>query len=140
MARRSILVTILFASALAACGSAQASELGATCDEFAKTPAIAQTAEATAGDDLTIVLCSNATTGYSWGPAAVSDTAVATVSSQEYSAPAQASLPIVGQAGGEVVKVHAAAPGTATVKLDYGRPWDPTTSGTWTYQLTLTVK
>ena len=139
MTLRSILATLLLASALAACSSAQASELGATCDQFSTTPAVQQSAEVAAGEDLTIVLCSNASTGYSWEDAVVGDPGVATVTSQTYAEPAQASLPIVGRAGGEVVRLHAVAPGKTTVTLSYGQPWEGGAKGTWTYELTLTV-
>ncbi len=140
MALRAFLSLLLVVSALAACSSAQASELGATCDQFQKTPTIQQSAEVSAGQDITVVLCSNASTGYSWGPAVVGDAGVATVASQTYSEPAKESLPIVGQAGGEVVKLHAVAAGKTTVTLSYGQPWEGGTKGAWTYELALTVK
>jgi predicted secreted protein len=139
MTPRSLLAALLLASGFAACSSAQASELGATCDQFSQTPAVQQSAEAKAGEDLTIVLCSNASTGYSWEDAVVGDPTVATVTSQAYEAPAQASLPVVGQAGGEVVKVHAVAPGKTTLTFGYSRPWAGGAKDTWTYELTLTV-
>ncbi len=140
MALRAVLSLLLVASALAACSSAQASELGATCDQFQKTPTIQQSAEVSAGQDITVVLCSNASTGYSWGAAVVADTGVATVASPTNSEPAKESLPIVGQAGGEVVKLHAVAAGKTTVTLSYGQPWEGGTKGAWTYELALTVK
>ncbi len=140
MALRSFVSLLLLVSSLAACSTAQASELGATCDQFQRTPTIQQSAEVAAGQDITVVLCSNASTGYSWGDAVVGDAAVATVASQTYSEPAAQSLPIVGQAGGEVVKLHAVSPGKTTLTLSYGQPWDGGTKGAWTYELALTVK
>jgi predicted secreted protein len=140
MAFRAFLSSLLLVSALAACSSAQASELGATCEQFQKTPTVQQSAEVGVGRDLTIVLCSNATTGYSWGEAVVADPSIASVVSQSYAEPAASSLPVVGQAGGEVVQLRAVTPGTTTMTLSYGQPWAGGAKSAWSYELTLTVR
>ena len=140
---RSSLTTLVLGgvvAAVAACSGAQASELGATCEEFAATPTIGQSAELSIGQDISVALCSNPSTGFSWEDATIGDPALVTLVSQAYSAPDEASLPIVGRAGGEVVKLHANAAGTTAVSLRYSRPWEGGEKGEWTYELTVTVR
>jgi predicted secreted protein len=140
MALRALLSTILLTASVAACAGVQASVLGATCDEFGTTPAIRQSVEIPAGRDVSIALCSNPTTGYTWAVPTIGDRAVATVAATVYRAPDEASLPIVGRAGGQVVTLHAVAPGTTTLSMAYGQPWPGGAKGDWTYELAITVR
>lgn len=143
LARRAPTATLLvipLVALLAACSATQASELGATCDEFGRTPTIQQSAELAIGQDLSVTLCSNPSTGFSWEQASVGDPAVVGLVSQAYSAPDAASLPVVGRAGGEVVKLHAVGPGETTIRLGYSRPWEVGTTDEWTYELAVTVR
>ena len=137
-----ILAGLLAITTAAACSNPAASSapsLGASCDQFAATPAITQTTHLAVGATLTIDLCSNATTGYGWEPPTVADPAVVTVVSSAYEAPAAASPPVVGAAGRQVVTIKGLAAGTTTVAMTYGQPWAGGTKGAWTYQLTVTV-
>ncbi len=137
-----IVAGLLALATVAACSSPAASSapsLGATCDQFASTPAVQQTTHLAVGATVTIDLCSNATTGYGWEPPTVADPAVVAVVSSAYEAPAAASPPIVGAAGRQVVTIKGLAVGTTTVAMSYGQPWVGGTKGAWTYQLTVTV-
>ncbi len=141
MALRTFLATLLCASALAACSATQAAEpLGATCDQFSRTPSIAQSVVVTSGTDVKVVLCSNPSTGFGWEDPQIGDTGVIGLIGRAYQGPGSSSLPIVGAAGGEVVTFHALAAGTTTVSLRYSQPWSGGTKGVWTYSLSVTVE
>jgi predicted secreted protein len=141
MAPRAFLAALLCASAVAACSATQAAEpLGATCDQFQSTPTIEQSSTTAAGSDITVILCSNPSTGFAWDEPQIDDTAVLELADRTYQAPDGASLPIVGAAGGEVLTFHAVAAGTTTVTITYSQPWPDGTKGAWTYQLSVTVQ
>jgi len=141
MALRSLLATLLCASALTACSTTQASEpLGATCDQFSTTPTIEQSGVIAAGTDAKIVLCSNPTTGFAWEEPQLGDTTVLRLVDHAYQAPDGASLPIMGAAGGEILTIRALAAGTTTLTIRYSEPWAGGTKGEWTYSLSVTVQ
>jgi predicted secreted protein len=140
MALRSILTTLLCATALAACSTIQAAEpLGATCDQLRATPAVQQSGTLAVGSDVKIVLCSNPSTGFSWDEPRLSDAGVLTLVDRTYQAPG-ASLPVVGAAGGEVLTVRGLAAGTSTFSVRYSQPWAGGTKAEWTYTLWVTVQ
>jgi inhibitor of cysteine peptidase len=141
MASRAFLAALLCASALAACTATQAAEpLGATCDQFQSTPTIEQTGTMAAGGDVKVILCSNPSTGFAWDEPQIGDSSVLQLAGRTYQAPDGASLPIVGAAGGEVLTLHALAPGTTTLSVTYSQPWPGGTKEAWTYRLAVTVK
>ena len=140
MAIRSFLVAMLCASALAACSPPQAAgPAGATCEGFGSTPSITQSRTIDAGADLTLVLCSNPSTGYSWDDPVIGDPAVVEVVNRTYQSPEGSALPIVGAAGGEVLTIRGLAPGTTTLTLRYRQPWEGGAVSEWTYSLEVTV-
>jgi predicted secreted protein len=141
MALRTFLATLLCASALAACSATQAADqLGATCDQLSAAHSIQQSTSVAAAEDVQVVLCSNPTTGFSWEDPQIADASVARLISATYQAPATASLPIIGAAGGEIVTIHALAAGTTTLSMRYSQPWAGGTKGAWTYTLAITVE
>ncbi len=141
MAFRSLLRTLVWAVALAACAAPEATApAGATCDQFASNPSMAQSRTLESGTELTVVLCANPTTGFAWGDPEIGDTAVLQLVDQTYQAPEGSSLPIVGAAGGEIVTIRGAAPGTTTLSIGYGQPWASGVQDEWTYVLSVTVR
>lgn len=141
MALRSFLATLLCASMLTACSATQAAEpLGATCDQLQATRTVEQSSVVTAGSDLTVILCSNPSTGFSWEDPQLADTAVLQLVDRSYQAPGDATMEIVGAAGGEVITLHAVAAGTTTMTISYSQPWAGGTKGEWTYRLSVTVQ
>jgi predicted secreted protein len=141
MALRSFLATLLCASALAGCSMTRAAEpLGATCDQFRSTQAVEQTSEIAPGSDVTVLLCSNPSTGFAWADPQLGDTSVVRLVDRSYQAPGSATLPVVGAAGGEVLTFRAVAAGTTTVSIRYSQPWAGGTEGEWTYRLSITVR
>jgi inhibitor of cysteine peptidase len=141
MAVRSLAaVALLGTIAIAACSSTDAAEpAGATCDQFGLTASIEQSRTVDRGADLTVVLCSNPSTGFAWGDPQVSDGSLISVANRAFNAPAQGSG-VVGAPGEEILTIHAAAVGTATLSISYDQPWDGGTKNAWTYQLTVTVR
>jgi predicted secreted protein len=141
MSLRSLLATLLCASALTACAATQASDpLGGSCETFQATKSVEQSAALTAGSDARIFLCSNPSTGFSWGEPRVGDASVLQVVDRAFQAPGAASNPIVGAAGGEVLLVRGLKTGTTTLSLGYGQPWAAGTKDEWTYTLSVTVR
>jgi predicted secreted protein len=70
----------------------------------------------------------------------IGDPAVLEVGDRAYQAPDQGSLPIVGAAGGDVLTVRGLEPGTTTLSLRYGQPWEGGAQGEWTYSVEVTVR
>lgn len=141
MGLRSCLFTLLCASALAACTDTQAAgPAGATCDQFGTTPTIAEARSIDSGTELTVVLCSNPSTGFAWDEPQIADATILEVVDRTYQAPDQGTLPIVGMAGGDVLTLRGLEPGTTTLSIRYGQPWEGGTKGEWTYSLEVTVR
>ena len=141
MAIRSFLITLLCASAVAACSASEAAgPAGATCQQFEATTSIAHSRTIDAGADLTVVLCSNPSTGFAWDEPEIGNSAVLEVVDRTYQAPDQGTLPIVGAAGGEVLTVRGLAPGTTKLSLRYRQPWEGGAESEWTYSLEVTVR
>jgi len=72
--------------------------------------------ETAAGRDVVIDLASDPTTGHEWRIGALPDARVLTLLNADYLAGAQAG-------GHQRFTFRAVAPGTTTVRFDYGRPW-----------------
>ena len=141
MAVRSVLATLLCASALAACSGAPAKEpLGATCDQFQATPTIQQAVVTTVGADIRVVLCANPSTGFTWEDPQIADPAVIRLADRGYRAPDGTGSPMVGAAGSETLTVRALAAGSTTLSTRYSQPWEGGTKGDWTYRLSITVR
>lgn len=73
------------------------------------------------GEQATIILDSNPTTGYSWELTSAPDTAVVRIVSDTYVPPAQQ---IPGAGGKQEIRIEGVAAGTATLEFGYRRPWE----------------
>jgi predicted secreted protein len=135
-----LLVIGLVASA---CSSAlaKADDLGAGCDQLSSQKNVSQQADVAVGDLLTISLCSNPTTGFSWQEPEISDAAVVGLVDRSFDAPsAGGSDPVVGAPGTDIITLKATAGGTSKMVLEYSQPWAGGTSAEWTYTLTVNVR
>jgi inhibitor of cysteine peptidase len=131
---------VIMALSLLACASPEPSSLRVLvgCDSFMDEKHLTEECEVAADGELTVILCSNPTTGFSWSEEAqVGDTTVLKQLSHEYVAPDNE---LAGAAGQEVWKFEALKEGTTTVSLAYSRPWEGGEKAEWTYNLTVTVK
>jgi inhibitor of cysteine peptidase len=141
-------VTLLLPVLVIGCKSVQSSEQVApakaetqkieiTTDDFAAQNNISKDIELKVNDKLTVSLGSNPTTGFSWGEAEISDTAVVGQESRNFIEPQSGAI---GAPGKDVWTFAAKSVGTATIKMGYSRPWEGGEKDTWTLTINVTVK
>ena len=94
--------------------------------------------EIAAAGSLVVHLDSNPTTGFKWELAGISDQAVLEQKGEAEFVPPEEAIP--GAGGKEIWTFEALKAGTATVYLEYSRPWEGGEKAEWTYTLTVTVK
>jgi inhibitor of cysteine peptidase len=112
-----------------------------TLDDFTAQNNIVKDIEMARSGSLTVSLGSNPTTGYQWGEAEISDTAVTVQASHNFVKPqSTSSEPVVGAPGKDVWTFDAKAAGTATIKMSYSRPWESGAKDTYTLTINITVK
>ena len=78
------------------------------------------------GDDVSIKLESNPTTGFNWRVGTVSNGGAKQSGKVEFEATPlpPGSGPILGRGGHNVITFETLAPGTVTIRLEYSRPWE----------------
>jgi inhibitor of cysteine peptidase len=76
---------------------------------------------ASIGEQFTITLASNHTTGYSWSAGMVADNSEVVVLNVSYKT---SESPKTGEGGDEIWHFKAFAPGTVKIKMYYARPWE----------------
>jgi inhibitor of cysteine peptidase len=79
------------------------------------------TIEAGVGDEITISLEGNPTTGYTWNVLQPRNADVVAFEDRDY----EAESDLAGAPGTEELTFEAVAPGEATIELGYFRPWEP---------------
>jgi inhibitor of cysteine peptidase len=133
-----LLVTlIVLVLLLTACTSK--SPLEVSCDSFDKEPNQSGEVEVSAGEEFTLVLCSNPTTGFTWSQKAdISDPSVVSQVNHVLVPPTGDTPP--GAASDEKWTFKALQAGNSTVSLEYSRNWEGGEKGVWTYQLNVVVK
>ena len=89
------------------------------------------------GDSLVVTLDSNATTGFSWSIAGISDEDVIDDVSNEYQA---SDSGLMGAGGQEIWTFEAAEKGTSTIEMQYIRPWEPGVEPAGTFNVTVVVE
>jgi inhibitor of cysteine peptidase len=129
---------------LSACGpSAEDVNVVAGCAGFEGQPAPVTVnggrIEPAVGQSFTVTLCSNPSTGYSWSDDVEFDASVVELTGRTYMSPAEASPPVVGQAGSEVFTFRAVGAGTTTIQMTYERPFEPEQPPQWTFQVEVLV-
>jgi len=81
--------------------------------------------EVAKGEEFTIVLNSNPTTGYSWRLAQPLDEGILMLVGNEYlQATPSGKTPVMGAGGREVWSFRALSPGDAEISLEYVRAWE----------------
>ena len=111
------------------------------CDEFYNNNHISKTIEVNAGDRLTVVLCSNPTTGFQWSEEAeISDSTVLKQEVHEFVGPESEPPPPPGTPGLEAWTFQTLKKGTSTVSMEYSRLWEGGEKGEWTFTLDVVVK
>jgi inhibitor of cysteine peptidase len=126
LATLSVLALVL---ALAACGG----DGGGGDIELTEADS-GSTIEASVGDEITVSLAANPTTGYSWNPLQPRAPDVVALTDREYEAESDA----IGAGGTEELTYEAVAAGQATIELGYFQPWEPGNVGN-TFTVTVRV-
>jgi inhibitor of cysteine peptidase len=125
---------------LSSCAGPATIEVTLDCDAFAAMPSQVDRIEVGQGDAFTITLCSNPTTGYSWGEDAdISDTDAVRQDHQEFN-PGQEDPSLVGAPGTHAWTFTAIQTGESVITLAYGQSWEGGEKDAWTFTLTVVVK
>lgn len=114
-----------------------ATALDWTCDDISEGEGGMFAVEIPAGTSVSLLICSNPTTGYRWTDPVSSDAAVAAISGVEYEAP---SSDMAGAPGAERITISGVAAGTAEITTSYGRPWEDPSMAVQTLTISVTVK
>ena len=115
------------------------SDISIPIEEFQNQPHIDVVMNAVVGEELTVTLGSNPTTGFQWSEyAEISDESVLKQVSHEFAGPGIDEPP--GTPGEEVWTFRALKKGTVTTFLEYGRPWLEEDVDHWTVTITTTIK
>ncbi|MFA5375179.1 MAG: protease inhibitor I42 family protein [Dehalococcoidia bacterium] len=89
------------------------------------------------GDSLIVTLDSNATTGFSWSVAGISDEDVVDEVSNEYQG---SDSGMIGAGGQEVWTFETLDEGTSTIEMQYSRSWETGVEPAATFNVTVIVK
>jgi inhibitor of cysteine peptidase len=135
------LVLIVTAVALSCAPSAKGdTSVNVIYDEFSKQNNIVQDVSVSPGKTITVQLCSNRTTGFSWTEnAQISDPTVLSQSGHSWVPPSDTGGK-VGVAGNEVWTFKALKPGSSTIYEEYSQPWPGGQKAAWTFKLNITVQ
>ena len=111
-----------------------------SCDDFMKDQHISGETEVSVDGSLTVVLCSNPTTGFLWETPQITDQTVLEQVDHKFVSPESEPPPPPGTPGQEVWTFKALKEGESTISIAYSRPWEGGEKGEWTYTLTVVVK
>ena len=105
-----------------------------TCEMFQEQPHI--TGDIVLGVDgtLTVILCSNQTTGFKWSESPeISDPTILRQEGHEWVPPEDEN--IIGGAGKEIFTFKTLKKGVSTIHFEYSQPWEGGEKGEWTFDL-----
>ena len=116
--------------------------LGISCGEFTASGHISRSMKVSAGDEITISLCSNASTGFQWKEQAqIGDGSIIEQTGHEFISPGgPGKNPTPGAAGNEQWTLRALKEGTTTLHFEYGQPWEGGQKAAWTLEVDITVQ
>ncbi len=110
-------------------------------DTFQNQPHIDAVMNAVVGEELTVTLGSNPTTGFGWSEfAEISDETIVQQTSHKYVGKEYEEPPPPGTSGEEVWTFKALKKGTTTISIEYSRPWIEEDIGHWTVTITANIK
>ena len=127
----------MLALLLVACTPVPSIEL--SCDDFGATRAVSKEITVAPGDTFTVILCSNATTGFKWSVTPqISDTDVMMQISHKFEPPENTGM--VGAAGKETWTFKALKSGSAITNMTYSQPWGDSEQDAWVFHLSVVVQ
>jgi len=110
-------------------------------EEFPNHPHIDVVMHAVVGEELTVTLGSNPTTGFRWSEfAEISDETIVQQTRHKYVGKEYEVPPPPGTSGEEVWTFKALKRGTTTISMEYSRPWIEEDIGHWTVTITANIK
>ncbi len=110
-------------------------------EEFPNHPHIDVVMHAVVGEELTVTLGSNQTTGFRWSEfAEISDETIVQQTSHKYVGKEYEVPPPPGTSGEEVWTFTALKKGTTIISMEYSRPWIEEDIGHWTVTITANIK
>ncbi|MEN8173127.1 MAG: protease inhibitor I42 family protein [Chloroflexota bacterium] len=138
-----ISILIVLSLILPACAPGESNQSKTIpCDDFFANPHITDRLEVGAGDEFSVNLCSNPTTGFQWiETVSISDPSVTLQISHQFFGPdegGESSLP--GTPGSQLWNFKALEEGSSLLSFEYSRDWEGGEKGAWTYHLTIVVK
>jgi predicted secreted protein len=137
------LYALFFFLLLAACASQSSNaDIEIQCDDFYQNPHQTGSLEISVGEEFTVILCSNASTGFQWIEVVeISDLDIVEQVSHKHISPSEKDEPFPpGTPGSQLWKFKALTSGTSILSFEYSRDWEGGEKGEWTLDLTVTVK
>ncbi len=118
---------------------APTSDISIPIEEFPNQPHIDAVMSALVGQELTVTLGSNPTTGFQWSELAdIGDETVIQQISHIFVGPGIEKPP--GTSGEEIWVFKGLKKGTTTILLEYSRPWNEKDIGLWAVTIAVTIK
>ena len=128
------LAFLLITLFLAACS--ESVNVAYSCSDFQEVNHRTAEISVNQGDEFTVTLCSNATTGYSWSEDAdITATSIVEQVAHQFVAPDEGGEPVVGSAGEQVWRFQALSTGESSIMVEYSQLWEGGDKGTWTFVL-----
>jgi predicted secreted protein len=121
-------------------GGQEAVLIEISCDDFMAQNHMTRDVQLIRPGSLIVSLCSNPTTGFQWAEAENSNPSAVLEVSHNFVEPQATGEPVVGAPSKDVWVFDSQNPGSATVKMSYGRPWEGGEKDEWTLTLNITVK
>ena len=116
-----------------------AGPISISCDDFQNQASITKDVQLITGNTLTVALCSNRTTGFSWSEKAqISNPQVVEQTGYKWVSPEDTGK--VGVPGTEEFMFKALQPGNSVITFGYSRPWEGGEKNMQTVILNVTVK
>ncbi len=114
-----------------------------TCEMFQEQPHHSGDIVLGVDGTLTVILCSNPTTGFEWLESPqISDTSVLRQETHEFIPPEDLAErpPLAGSPGKEVWTFKTLKKGISTISFEYSRPWEGGEKAEWTFELEVHVR
>ena len=110
-----------------------------TCEMFQEQPHRSGNIVLGVDGTLTVILCSNQTTGFQWSESPeISDASILQQLDHEFVPPGDEN--IVGGVGKEIFTFKTLKKGVSTINFEYSRPWEGGEKAEWTFELEVHVR
>jgi inhibitor of cysteine peptidase len=137
---RTIFVVAMMTILIAGCGEGiSGPSLEISCEQFYEEAFLTDNVSINSGEEITIKLCSNPSTGFQWSDSPEnSHPEILSLDSHDYQIEGENLPP--GTPGVEIWAFTAQTPGKTTLNFEYSQDWEGGDKGVWTYTLEITVQ